>query len=69
MENREVEGLSGIASYIEEMEFKKKTLGGCDEEDVMEKIGIICDKYQEVIHRLCERQGRMEERAQNMHDE
>ena len=64
-----MEGLSEIAAYIEEMEFKKKTLGGCDEEDVMEKIGLICDKYQEVIRGLCEKQGLMEDRAQKMQDE
>lgn len=64
-----MEGLSEIASYIEEMEFKKKALGGCDEEDVMEKIGIICEKYQEVIRELCEKQGLMEDRAQKMQDE
>lgn len=69
MESKALEGLSAIAHYIEEMEFKKKPLGGFSEEDVMEKIGIICGKYEDLIRELCEKQKQMEDSAQKMQDE
>lgn len=41
-----------IAEYIKNLEFHKKALGGCDEEDVFQKIGEICEMYEAVIRRL-----------------
>lgn len=41
-----------IAEYIENLQFRKKTFGGCDEEDVLQKIGGICKMYEAVISRL-----------------
>lgn len=41
-----------IADYIEHTEFRKKALGGCDEEDVMQKIRVICEKYESLISRI-----------------
>lgn len=64
MEIKELEGLSEIARYIEEMEFKKKSLGGCSEEDVMEKIGDICGMYEDLIRELCDTQSQLEDSAQ-----
>ena len=69
MESRETAKLSEIAHYIEEMEFKKKAMGGCDKEDVLEKIGIICGKYEEVIRELYERQKQMKDTAKDMQEE
>ncbi|BDZ75879.1 hypothetical protein Lac2_21290 [Claveliimonas bilis] len=50
-----------IARYIEEMEIRKKVIGGWEEEDVLEHIRIISGKYEEVIRSL---QAKIEEQAE-----
>lgn len=41
-----------IAAYIKTLEFRKKTIGGCDEEDVFQQIQEICRMYEDVIRRM-----------------
>ena len=62
MEKKGMEtGVAEIARYIEEMEVRKKAIGGWDEESVMEHIRTICVKYEAVIRSLT---GRIREKEQ-----
>lgn len=49
MANEKGPGTEQIAEYIENLKFHRKAVGGCDEEDVLRKIGEICTMYEKVI--------------------
>lgn len=44
--------LREISDYIAHAQFRKRLLGGCDEEDVMKKLQTICGKYEALINRI-----------------
>lgn len=58
-----MEQLSAIESYLQTLEFKKKSIGGCDEEDVFLKIKGLSELYQAEIDRLERRAASSEERT------
>ncbi|MEG0759543.1 MAG: DivIVA domain-containing protein, partial [Raoultibacter sp.] len=52
-----------IESYLQTLEFKKKSIGGCDEEDVFLKIKGLSELYQAEIDRLQKRAIASEQRT------
>nr|WP_294494157.1 hypothetical protein [uncultured Mediterraneibacter sp.] len=58
-----------IARYIENIEFRKKAFSGCDEEDVMQHISVICTMYERVISKLTEEQRTRDEDAREVKEE
>lgn len=64
MKEREKEAaLEEIARYIEEMEVRRKAIGGWDEEDVMRHIRAISEKYETVIREMS---AEYEKRSQSL---
>ena len=58
-----------IARYIEEMEIRKKAIGGWDEEDAMEHIRIFRGKYEEIIRGQAEQIRKLEEEEEKRQNE
>lgn len=52
MANEKDSGTEQIVEYIENLKFRRKAVGGCDEEDVLRKIGEICAMYEKVIEEI-----------------
>ncbi|MDR1801474.1 MAG: hypothetical protein LBQ95_06520 [Lachnospiraceae bacterium] len=51
-ELKRIPAIKDIARYLREMNFKKKLFGGCDEENVLDHIEIVTEKYTEIIETL-----------------
>ena len=69
MDLEQIPEITEIARYIENMEFRKKALGGIDEESAMEHISIISNKYEQIIRSLTEEKEHMNDNAREIQNE
>ena len=69
MDLEQIPEITEIARYIENMEFRKKALGGIDEESAMEHISIISNKYEQIIRSLTEEKEHMNDIAREIQNE
>lgn len=54
---------AAVESYLQTLEFKKKSFGGCDEEDALAKMHELAALYQEEVDRLERKVKAAEQRA------
>jgi len=49
MELRQMPEIQKIADYLRSMTFKKKLIGGCDTESVLDHFSVVTEKYENII--------------------
>jgi len=49
MELRQMPEIQKIAEYLRSMTFKKKLIGGCDTESVLDHFSVVTEKYENII--------------------